>query len=71
MEQQAFELLLARFDTVERQNEEQLRLIQKHVKEDAETKTVVDRHSTYFALLSLGSAPLLTYLAHKLGWSKF
>jgi len=71
MEPQAFELLMARFDTIEKQNEEQLKLIHTHLKDDADTKTIVDRHSTYFAIMSLGSAPLLAYVGHKFGWPKF
>jgi len=70
MDPQAFALLMARFDTIEQQNKEQLELIAQHVKDDADVKTVVERHSTYFSILSLGGAPLLTYLGHKLGWPK-
>lgn len=68
MEPQAFALLMARFDTIEAQNEAQLKFIEAHISDDAKTKEIVDRHTTYFSLMSLGSAPLLAYVVHKFGW---
>jgi hypothetical protein len=70
MDAQAFALLMARFDTIEKQNDDQLKLLSDHIKEDDKAHATVERHSTYFAIMSLGIAPLSAYLGHKLGWPK-
>jgi tetrahydromethanopterin S-methyltransferase subunit F len=66
--EQVFELLLKRFDTIEAQNNRQLELIEKHVNDDVKTREIVDRHTTYFGLMSVGIAPLAAYIATKMGW---
>jgi hypothetical protein len=67
---QLFTMLMKRFDTIEKQNDDQLKLLSAHIKEDDRAHEIVERHSTYFAIMSLGIAPLSAYLGHKLGWPK-
>jgi len=64
---QTFELLMKRFDTLEQQNHEQLVLLGKHVEEDSKVHTVVERHSTYFSILSLGIPAGIAYALSKMG----
>jgi hypothetical protein len=66
MDPQAFALLMDRFDTIEKQNEKQIELIEDHVKQDNATRIIVERHTTYFGLMSLGLAPLGAYIFGKL-----
>lgn len=58
---------MTELQTIKGQNTRQLELIEAHIKDDEKTRTVVDRHSTYFALLSLGLVPLSAHIANKLG----
>jgi hypothetical protein len=67
MDPQTFTLLMARFDTIEAQNKQQLELMSDHITEDSKVHKVVERHTSYFKLLSLGLAPTAAYLATKLG----
>jgi hypothetical protein len=68
MDAQAFALLMAELKTIKSQNEKQLDLMIKHVDDDNKVRVIVERHSTYFGLMSLGIAPLAAFVAHKLGW---
>jgi hypothetical protein len=80
---QAFELLMARFDHLERQNDTQILLLAKqneiqtvlinqHIEVDAKVHKVVERHSTYFSLGALGIPVIGSYIANKfLGWKPF
>lgn len=76
----AFQLLMARFDTLESQNAAQLLFMQNehnsflksladHSVADALVHKVVERHSTYFSVLLLGIPVIGSVLAGKLfGW---
>jgi cellulase/cellobiase CelA1 len=64
---QTFELLMERFNTIEAQNNEQLRLLGKHIEEDAKVHGVVERHTTYFSFLALGIPAGVTYIINKMG----
>jgi hypothetical protein len=68
MDPQAFALLMARFDTIEEQNKQQLDLIGKHITDDAKVHKVVERHTTYFKLLGFGIPAATSYIATKLGF---
>jgi hypothetical protein len=71
---QVFKLIMQRFDTLEEQHKTRFdsleSLLKNHVEKDAAYYTTVDRHSTYFAIISLGIAPAVAYFTHKLGWPK-
>jgi len=68
MNSQSFALLLARFDTIESQNKDQLELLEKHIEKYDKTAKVVERHSTYFSICLLGIPVGFAALANKLGW---
>lgn len=65
---QTFSLLMARFDTLERQNDEQMKFLQTHIRDYEKTRTIVERHSTYFSILALGIPVGIAALVHKMGW---
>ena len=65
VDERTWELLMKRFDTIEEQNREQLELLGDHTEADDRVHGVVERHSAYFGLLSLGLAPLLGVLFHR------
>ena len=67
MEDQVFKLLMSRFDTIEEQNKVQLELMSDHIKDSAPVHKTVERHSAYFGVMSLGAAPIIGWLAYKLG----
>ena len=64
---QTFALLMARFDTLEKQNDEQIKLMGKHIEDDTKVHNVVERHSTYFSILSLGIPTGIAYALNKMG----
>lgn len=66
--QQNFQLLMARFDRIEHQNDEQLRLLSAHIQEDEAVHKVVERHSTYFSIFALGIPVGVAAIMHKMGW---
>ena len=66
MEDQVFKLLMQRFDTLELQNKAQIDLMSDHIEKDNATRIIVERHTTYFGLMSLGLAPLAAYIAGKI-----
>lgn len=68
LDSQTFGLLMARFDTIEKQNDKQLELLQDHIKVDDAVHTVVNRHSTYFSILALGIPVGIAGIMNKLGW---
>ena len=70
MDNQVFSLLMARFDTLEAQNNAQIQLIQAHVEADEQVHKVVERHSAYFKLVGLGVPTFLGWIAYKLGLPK-
>ena len=51
MDPQAFQLLMDRFDTIEKQNDAQIHLMTAHKKDDDDVHIVVTRHSTYWTLV--------------------
>lgn len=62
--EESFQLLMARFDRVDNDNEAIKSSLSTHIKDDLEVKTVVDRHSTYWGLLiGLGTPVVLGLLA--------
>jgi len=67
MDEQVFDLLMKRFDTLEEQNKAQLTLMTGHIEKDESVHRIVERHSAYFSVVSAGSIPLLGWLAYKLG----
>ncbi|MGH9910323.1 MAG: hypothetical protein ACRD32_06745 [Nitrososphaerales archaeon] len=67
MDEQAFALLLSRFDTIEEQNRLQLELMQEHIKIDNKVHRVVERHSAYFRMIGLGVPAVTGWIAYKLG----
>jgi hypothetical protein len=83
MSGQSFQLLLARFDTIEQQNAAQLLLMQTqnnsylkalsdHIVADSLVHKIVERHTTYFSIGALGIPAIGSYLANKfLGWKPF
>ena len=54
-----FELLMQRFDTVDKDNKEIKEHIAKHVQDDVElhasVKQTLDKHATYWGLLTTGA----------------
>ena len=71
MNDQSFQLLMSRFDTIEKQNDDQLKALRTHVEADDKVHIVVERHSTYFGLLGLGIPAATAYIANKLGFKGF
>lgn len=72
MDPKTFDLLMARLDRIEKQNDDQLELMRSHIADDAEVAKTVERHSTYFKLAGsvsglVASGGLVTYLMAKLG----
>ncbi len=67
MESQILELITSRLERIEKQNDAQLELLNKHLDKYSETKQTVSRHSTYFKILGFGIPPFVGYLATKLG----
>lgn len=63
-----FEFLMKRFDRIEKQNDDQLKLMKDHTQSFSELTKVVERHSAYFGLAGLGLAPLVGWVAYKLGF---
>ena len=51
MDPQAFQLLMDRFDTIEKQNDAQIHLMTAHKEADETVHKVVAQHATYFKLL--------------------
>lgn len=49
--EQTFEMLIARFDRVDRDNEEIMKSLAAHIQEDNAVHEVVAKHSTYWSLL--------------------
>jgi len=49
MNDQAFDLLLKQLDRIEKQNADQLDLMQHHIKEDYDAHEILHRHERYFA----------------------
>jgi hypothetical protein len=67
MDDQVFDLLMKRFDTLEAQNKTQLDLMQTHIEIDDKAHKILERHSAYFSVMSAGSIPILGWIAYKLG----
>lgn len=63
---QLFAMMMKRFDTVEAQNNKQLLLIEAHVKQDDETRAIVERHSTYFGFMSMALGAVVVNTVHTL-----
>lgn len=68
MEDHVFKMIMQRFDTIELLHREHLERMEKHVESDNEIHAVVERHSTYWKLLSLGIPVVGAALAKKMGW---
>jgi hypothetical protein len=66
--EQNFKFLMARFDNIEQQNGEQLTLLRAHIEKDEAVHKIVERHSTYFGILSLGIPVGIASFMHKMGW---
>jgi hypothetical protein len=61
---EAFALLLARFDRVDRDNKDILEKFATHVKDDLAVASTVARHGTYWSLLiGLGTPLILGVIA--------
>ena len=69
MEPEAFALLIDRLERIEKQNDVQTTLLQGHVKEDNETRAIVDQHSTYFTWMKRAGGVIVTAVLAKLGLS--
>ncbi len=69
MEPETFKLLIDRLERIENQNDAQLELLHKHVRDDDETRAIVDQHSTYFLWLGRSLKALAVALLAKLGFS--
>lgn len=67
MNPEVFELFRDRFDNIEKQNNEQLQLLRKHIEEDNKTHKVVERHTIYFQIFTLGIPVAIAYISKKLG----
>ena len=67
MDNQTFELLLVHLNEIKEQNKQQLEMLTNHIVEDAAVAKTVERHSTYFLGLGVAFAPVLAYIASKLG----
>lgn len=67
MEEQVFSLLTDRLIRIEKQNDEQLALMRAHIEKDEKVHRVVDRHSVYFSIFSLGIPALVGYVSKKVG----
>ena len=65
---QNFEFLMKRFDRIEVQNDEQLKLLREHIENDVAVHKIVERHSTYFGILSLGIPVGIAAFMSKMGW---
>lgn len=59
---QTFELLLDRFDRVDRDNEEIKKSITAHAQDDAKIADTVKKHATYWSLLLKIGTPLIIAL---------
>lgn len=72
MEQAVLDLIVDRLERIEKQNDDQLKLLHSHMKEQNELATVVGQHKTYFKLVGstfgIGIPLLLSYLGNKLGF---
>lgn len=61
---EAFLLLMARFDRVDKDNREIKASVSDHIKEDKQVHAVVAQHSTYWGLLiALGTPSVLAVVA--------
>lgn len=60
-------MLRDRLARIEQQNDTQTQLLRQHVKETDQIRKIVDRHSVYFKIATLGIPILSAYLARKLG----
>lgn len=68
MDDQIFEMLMKRFDTLEDQNKSQTAMLTIHAAKSEKVHKTVERHSAYFSILGLGVTPLLGWVAYKLGF---
>jgi hypothetical protein len=59
---QAFELMMKRFDVIEDQNDKQLIVMAEHVKIDNAAHEILQRHATYWKLVIAPMAAILTGL---------
>lgn len=67
MDSDTWALLLKQLDRIEKQNDDQLSLLHKHLDDDEKVHKVVERHSVYFSILGLGIPSLVALLAKKFG----
>lgn len=56
---ETFLLIMARFDAVDKDNQDIKDSLANHVKDDKEVHAVVSKHSTYWGLLTFLGTPLL------------
>lgn len=68
MDDQVFELLMKRFDTLEEQGLKTQSLLAKHVDDDEKVHRTVERHAIYWSILLLGIPSTMTYVSKKMGW---
>ena len=66
--EQNFKFLIERFDRIEQQNTDQIKLMQAHIEKDDAVHKIVERHSTYFGIISLGIPVGIASFMHKMGW---
>jgi len=66
--EQNFTFLMKRFDRIEVQNDEQLKLLRDHIEKDEKAHKILERHSTYFGILSLGIPVAIATLMNKMGF---
>ena len=68
MDNQTFQLLLTHLEEIKDQNKAQLELMNAHIKDDGKVHKVVERHSVYFSIMSLGIPGIVAYFSKKLGF---
>jgi uncharacterized protein (DUF3084 family) len=62
---QAFDLTMKRFDTIEDQNAKQISIMEKHIEDDKGIHDIVKTHKLYWKLLL---APLAAIVTGTVGW---
>ena len=68
MDDEIITLIRDRLRRIEEQNDDQLELLRRHIDEDSTAHKLVERHQTYFKILSVFIPAAVTYIATKLGF---
>lgn len=68
LDDQTWDLLMKQLNRIEKQNDDQLELLNRHIVDDSKVKAVVERHSVYFSAMIFGLPAAIGMFLKKMGW---